>query len=611
MKTYDRQEWRWIWPDVGPTPIQQGLDSEVFDSEDHRYNETLVREAIQNSLDARRDPNRPARMHFTFHRGPVGAAAPFLAQLMAYRQQAALPIPSEWNDGEIRWLVVEDFNTTGLRGDLSDRRSDFWNYWLNFGISNKDGRGRGGRGIGRVTFLIASQINSVIGYTRRAEDSALALCGMAARLYKSEGSLKSTHAYLANEINGNIYALHDTPEFYNDARQAFGFTGYQGFDDSGLALVIPYPHSDLHEEGILAAAIENFAPAFFSNSLELKVGARVLNASTIETTAREGDVAECINNDAIKADVDRYLGLVRRALNPRVAHRLFLRSATTKALQEWRKTPDIEDLQHKVTTQDIAIKLSFPLRKDDERHEVSLHAVIGPAARTRKPLDQFFREGMSLPNVKASSPGALDLVLLVRDGLLAQYLNCCEGKAHLDLLRSQEVRAKLKEKGFGGLNARHLVKSLPRELRRLLTPETTKADASVFARYFSKPSQKPDRVHSAGKPKGVPPLPKQPPGLLRIKTLEDGLRVRADPDFQDWPVDVSITIAYADGTSRPKWSAHDFTLEKLTIEHQDCHLECENNQVRALNCGPDTVIKITGFDANRELDTNIKAQKSA
>ena len=79
------------------------------------------------------------------------------------------------------WLLVEDFNSRGLSGNLGSRTSDFWNfnYWLNFGLSNKDGSGRGGRGIGRVTFLIASRLQSVIRYTRRADDGVSAICGTA------------------------------------------------------------------------------------------------------------------------------------------------------------------------------------------------------------------------------------------------------------------------------------------------------------------------------------------------------------------------------------------------------------------------------------------------
>lgn len=49
--------WKWIWPSVGAVPINQGLDTEMFDRLDYPYSETFVREAIQNTLDARLDPS--------------------------------------------------------------------------------------------------------------------------------------------------------------------------------------------------------------------------------------------------------------------------------------------------------------------------------------------------------------------------------------------------------------------------------------------------------------------------------------------------------------------------------------------------------------------------
>ena len=122
--------------------------------------ETFVREAIQNSLDARLDPNKPVYVNFTFHSDSIGPRRPYLEQVIAHRKKAGLEMPHEWSDDHVRWLVVEDFNSKGLCGSLASRTSDFWNYWLNFGLSNKDGSGRGGRGIGRVTFLIASRLQS-------------------------------------------------------------------------------------------------------------------------------------------------------------------------------------------------------------------------------------------------------------------------------------------------------------------------------------------------------------------------------------------------------------------------------------------------------------------
>lgn len=139
--------WKWIWPSVGAVPINQGLDTEMFDRTDYPYSETFVREAIQNTLDARLDPSKPVIISFSFHRGRLAGRRQFLESLSGYRAKAKLGWPDDWHRDQITWLVVEDFNSRGLGGDLTSRTSDFWNYWLNFGLSNKDGSGRGGRGI--------------------------------------------------------------------------------------------------------------------------------------------------------------------------------------------------------------------------------------------------------------------------------------------------------------------------------------------------------------------------------------------------------------------------------------------------------------------------------
>jgi hypothetical protein len=64
--------WSWIWPSVGPTPTNDDLNSEMFDRADYPYTDTFVREAIQNSLDARLDENEPVVIRFNFHEGKLG-----------------------------------------------------------------------------------------------------------------------------------------------------------------------------------------------------------------------------------------------------------------------------------------------------------------------------------------------------------------------------------------------------------------------------------------------------------------------------------------------------------------------------------------------------------
>lgn len=584
----------------------------MFDRTDYPYSETFVREAIQNSLDARLDQSKPVIMNFTFHSDGIGPRRPFLEQVMDHRKKAGLEIPREWKAGNVRWLVVEDFNSKGLGGSLSSRVSDFWHYWLNFGLSNKDGSGRGGRRIGRVTFLIASRLQSVIGYTRRASDGSSAICGMAVLRALEDGhDLKSTHAYLAESEAGNIYKLHDSTEFQNRTRSAFAFNGYDGEYQSGLSLAILYPHAELKASGILAAAIENFAPAIMNGTLVLNVDDRVLDDSTIDMIALE--VAEQLNDEAIKSDAARYLNLVRRAQTKDSPHTINLPNAQSSDFEPLRNSSNVKALQKRIANeQDVILEVVFPLVRKGISKSVSVRAAVGPTTSGKKPIDRLFREGMSLPDVRAKNPGELDLVMLVDEGDLAVYLNFCEGKAHLDLLESKDVKQKLEEHGFDGPRAKRLLKNLPAELRLLLTPDVTAPDSHVFDTYFSKPSDKPGKKKKPSKPDAPPEPPPPPrPPLFRVQTLEDGLRIKANPDYDDWPANVTVTLAYADGTRRPSWSHFDFTVESLTVNHTGCDLTAENNKVKALGCGPDTEIVITGFDTNRELDTNIRPWKNA
>ncbi len=349
-----------------------------------------------------------------------------------------------------------------------------------------------------------------------------------------------------------------------------------------------------------------------NGSLVLNVDGQVLDASSIDEVALE--VEEHLNDEAIKADVARYLNLVRRVQKEASPHKITLPNAQGGDFEPLRKASAIKALQGKIAgEQDVVLEVTFPLaRKDNTKSVVSLRAVIGPAGAARRPVDRLFREGMSLPDVRSKIPGELDLLMLVGQGELATYLNFCEGKAHLDLFESKDVRQKLEDHGFDGSQVKRLVKNLPAELRLLLTPDVTAPDSHVFDSYFSKPADKPGKKKKPDKPDDPPSPPPPPkPLVFSVETLADGLRVKANPDFPDWPVNVTVGIAYADGTRRPSWSPFDFKLDELNIDHTDCELTMDKNKVQALNCGSDAEIKITGFDTNRELDTSIRSWKNA
>lgn len=606
--------WKWIWPRVGPSPVSQNTDSEMFDRQDYPYTETFVREAIQNTLDARLDQSLPAIISFQFHQKPLGEQRRFLQGAIDLRQSAGLDVPSEWRGGSVSWLTIEDFNTKGLDGDLNDRLGNFWGYWLNFGLSNKDGSGRGGRGIGRVTFLIASRMQAVIGLTRRIADGEVAASGMTLlRAMRSGGGLRSTHAYLAASENDeeSIFNLHDDSEFHSGLVAAFGLSGYgQAPYESGLALAIPYPHEELTADGILASTIEHFAPAILNGSLTVRVDDRTLDSSSLDEIAK--DVADHIHTDWMRDDVDRYLALLRKGISDGGET---VEADFRAGLSALRDSEQADVLRQKLANGEIIVgNLSFDLTRASVTRKVILTFVAAETPEGRRPIDRLFREGMSLPDVKSSSPGEIDLLLLVDDNELATYLNFCEGKAHLDLLESKEVRAKLQEKGYRPLTGvKRFVKALPSDLRNYLTPDITEPEIDVFDAFFSVPDSDPNKRQGPGGKPDIDPPPPPPPRIpaMKVKQLEDGFRLEANPEFSEWPVNVSVTMAYADGSRNPSWSPYDFRPDELNTAANDCEYSYAKNKLTARDCGESFSIEVTGFGTTRELETRIKVWKNA
>ena len=609
--------YEWQWPDVGPTPVSYGLDAEVFDTEKFPNAQTFVREAIQNSLDARVDSNSPVRVRFAFHDGELNNKDKFLADLRKKKNASSLPWPEEWDEGRVTWLSVQDFNSTGLTGDITSRTSDFWNYWLNFGLSNKSGAGRGGRGIGRVTFLIASRINTVIGLTQRAEDSCIFACGMSVlRPVEIDGELKTSYAYLAKDYLRNTFLLYSEDQFHHSLAKAFKIEHHLEPRCPGLSLVIPYPHLDLTPEKLVAASIENFAPAIANGSLIVEVDDIRVDSERINDEARR--VQEHFVSLAMREDPNRLLNLIRCAdLKPdRIIH-IDKPTRFSKLVSDELKA----DLQELINSQErSSIVLDVPVTRNKITSRSPIIASFGRTQPGEKPVDLFYREGMALPLVTARSPADIDLVVQANEGELATYLNFCEGKAHLDLLENREVKDKLKEKGFEGVALKRFVRWLMDDIRSAVLPDATQPDATVMRGFFSVSRNQAKRNVPGGggqeggtpdrpnvKPPVQPPAPKLKP--FTITALAGGFRVRANPDYPNFPVGLMAEITYATGERRPKWSKYDFELERMVVESNST-VRAQGNTIAADTCGRNFQLDITGFDSKRELNISISVKEA-
>ncbi len=194
---------QWRFRAMQPGEINRDpMEREFFVEEP--INERLVREAVQNSMDAAlsradRAAAGPVRMRFSLRgvHSPLDAldAAAYVEGLEEHLKTGLDPsddfrhvaLRGLANDG-MPYMVIEDAGTVGLEGnwrqyDDSDeaRAGDNHFYWFfrNVGRSGKSDLDGGSWGLGKWVFPDASHASAYIAVTRRRSDGETLLMGQA------------------------------------------------------------------------------------------------------------------------------------------------------------------------------------------------------------------------------------------------------------------------------------------------------------------------------------------------------------------------------------------------------------------------------------------------
>jgi hypothetical protein len=275
--------------------------------------DALVREAIQNSLDARR-PGEKLRLRIYFP--PPGAFLAgeqrdrYLDGLTAHLRSShtglsaeTLPGPSE----SLSFLVIEDFGTRGLQGDPAQSedieletenatRNDFFYFWRNVGRSRKHAADLGRWGLGKTVFQAASRINSFFALTVRADDGRRLLLGQSVlKIHLLDGFRTYPYGYFGHFADD--FAL---PVESADALERFARDfGLERGDSPGLSVVLPYPDGEIGPQAIVESVLRHyFMPILagdFSVAVEHAEGVATLDAESTEQLfleAAAGPVAQ-------------------------------------------------------------------------------------------------------------------------------------------------------------------------------------------------------------------------------------------------------------------------------------------------------------------------------
>ena len=149
-----------------------------FNNDDVELVDALVRESLQNSLDAADD--EIVRVRFSLHRPDDAGRAALLAQLdleqLCMRLRACATDLDSIAFPDPKLLVIEDFGTTGLTGSWTSMdKGPFSDFWRRMGKSHKSGKSLGRWGLGKLVFSSSSEVRIFFGLTVRKADPELPL----------------------------------------------------------------------------------------------------------------------------------------------------------------------------------------------------------------------------------------------------------------------------------------------------------------------------------------------------------------------------------------------------------------------------------------------------
>jgi hypothetical protein len=278
---------------IGPDEVEKEVTQrEQFNSDEVELIETLVREAHQNSLDALdTSSGRAVRTRLAFHTPSAKSRKLFevlFRKLPPHLKACQIEI-SDLDLGAPRFLVIEDFGTTGLLG-ATDRKDDqpFSDFWRRIGKSHKSGKQGGRRGLGKLVFSGVSRTRTFFGLTVRSDDPTKTpvLMGQAVlATHKDElGHDIDAHGFFCKPRQEDKFQLPESdPTLVGHFARAAGISRVR---ESGLSIAIPFVRGDIQSRDLIQQLVRNYYFPILMGQLESQIDDVAIDVANFDALAK-------------------------------------------------------------------------------------------------------------------------------------------------------------------------------------------------------------------------------------------------------------------------------------------------------------------------------------
>lgn len=640
MSSDSKADANWWFAEKGRAEKERDpIQGEFFNQEGMSAASSIVREAIQNALDAKAEKfTGPVRVRI-YTSGSEGALAPGTADhfVGSLREHVMAVVDSEPRKQErlaalfgdsCRFLVIEDFNTCGLLGDVTesmepapDDVNHFYYFFRAEGRSGKRKSELGSWGIGKYVFPKASNVNSFFGLTVRQTadpgETGPYLMGQSVLKYHTLNDQRwSPDGYWAEDDDGLPVPLTDD-QTLSDLRTTFAVTRTC---EPGLSVVIPYADESLTFESIRDAVVTDFYAAIIEGRLEVTIDGSQYESVTL-TIHTLYDALAALSSEsraALRADMALYLDAAAMKTEPPLVE---LPSPGGRPI--WGPS-SLTAEQRKIIRERLDIGKSATIRVP-----VTIVADGGEAKTTWFDLalardekapgtPTFIRRGLIVTDAVRRRTPALKhyrAVIRIQEETMVAFLGDAEGPAHNDWTATREH---FKSKGYlYGHSLIVYVLSAAKQILTFIREDEDTEDDLAAASYFPRHEDDGKNDNPSGDSGGSddpdstddpPPPPPSNPRKFAITETPGGFNVTLTDDGRNVSI-LLIDVAYDRRRGNPftKWSSADFDLagtgkDDPKIELSGATAEIRPNQLKiAISDSNAFSAKVTGFDQQRDL----------
>ena len=590
----------------------------------------FVREAVQNSLDARRP----------------GCTGPVSVRIFVSGSKSALSIDASkryfkggWDhfhadgsglrdspgrDDNCCFITYEDSGTTGLTGDVNQYhevagvRNPFYYFFRAEGQSNKTESGRGRWGLGKFVFPRCSRIRSFFGLTVRHDDRQRLLVGQSIlRSHNIEDKGFTPDGWFGEKPDKDEAAAPvDDQNFIQQFEEDFCLErGY----DPGLSIVVPFCDERWTTAAVVDAIVQDYFYPILKEDLVVTVEdadtQTVLNALSLATV-----VSECA--DAIRELIQPLLNLTQWALHRDDENAIMVLCGFAGKGTKWnRKSIDdtlFEEMRKALQEKGrIAVRIPALVQyKNGLSQRTQFDACIERAEGSPQKRPMFIRDGIVISDVRCRLMRDVYAIVAIDDPPLTGFLGDAENPAHTEW---SEESSHFKGKYVNGAATLRFIRNAVSDLCQMLAEAADDDDPEMLLDVFSvgtshdQPGM-PVEFSSMSSKRGGAAMDRlkvlnakpRKRKSFRLSSRQGGFRVGSLSDVVEPRRPVEVLVAYdrRGGSPLKKYSAADFRLDRdpIRIESRNATTEIRgSNHLLIYPLADKFSVVVTGFDVNRDL----------